>query len=132
MPDGLVATLDRTSVPDLICTFIDGRSPHTLTAYRRDLDDFARFLTGSRREALGRFFAQPASAANGDVLGYRNALVARHLAPATINRRLTAIRPLTILAHCSVSCRGPSRSRTLPQETFRDTRGPGVATVAES
>ena len=54
------------AVPDLIRTFLDGRSPHTLTAYGRDLDDFARFLTGSRQEALGRFFSQPAPAGSGD------------------------------------------------------------------
>ncbi len=35
MPDALVSTLDRTSVPDLIGTFLDGRSPSTLTAYSR-------------------------------------------------------------------------------------------------
>ena len=98
MPDALVATLDRTSVPDLIRTFLDGRSPHTLTADGRDFDDFARFLTGSRHQALGRFFSQPAPAANADVLHYRHDLVARHLAPATINRRLAAIRSLTKLA----------------------------------
>ena len=98
MPDALVPTLDRTSVPDLIHTFLDGRSPSTLIAYGRDLDDFARFLTGTRQEALGRFFAQPAPAANADVLRYRHELVARHLAPATINRRLAAIRSLTKLA----------------------------------
>ena len=74
------------AISDLIRTFLDGLSPHTLTAYGRDLDDFARFLTGSRQEALGRFFAQPAPAANADVLRYRHELVARHLAPATINR----------------------------------------------
>ncbi|HJN46835.1 MAG: hypothetical protein CL477_09410 [Acidobacteria bacterium] len=59
------------AVPDLIRTFLGGRSPHTLTAYGRDLDDFAQFLTGTRREALGRFFAQPAPAANAEVLRYR-------------------------------------------------------------
>jgi len=86
------------AIPDLIRTFLDGRSPHTLIAYGRDLNDFARFLTDSRQEALGRFFSQPAPAANGDVLRYRHDLVARHLAPATINRRLAAIRSLTKLA----------------------------------
>ena len=50
----------------------NGRNPHTLTAYGRDLDDFARFLTGSRQEALGRFFAQPAPAANCGVLRFRH------------------------------------------------------------
>jgi len=60
-------TPHRRAIQALLASFLDGRSPHTLTAYGRDLDDFARFLTGSRQEALGRFFAQSAPAANGDV-----------------------------------------------------------------
>ena len=72
MSHALVPTLDNTSVPDLIHTFLDGRSPHTLIAYGRDLNDFSRFLTGSRQEALARFFSQPAPTANADVLRYRH------------------------------------------------------------
>ncbi len=119
------------AVPDLIRTFLDGRSPHTLTAYGRDLDDFARFLTGSRQEALGRFFSQPAPAANADVLRYRHDLVARQLAPATINRRLAAIRSLTKLARLLGVVPWAIEVQDVPQETLRDTRGPGVETVAE-
>ncbi len=114
------------AIPDLIRAFLDGRSPHTLVAYGRDLDDFARFLTGSRQEALGRFFAQPASAANGDVLGYRNALVARHLAPATINRRMAAV-PIPDEARAAARCRtvghrGPGRA---PGDAQRHPRAGG-------
>ena len=83
MNTAIVQISKKDTVLDLIRTFFDGRSPHTLTAYRRDLDDFARFQTGSRHEALGWFFSQPAAAANGGVLRYRHHLVARHLAPAT-------------------------------------------------
>ena len=42
----------RLTVQNLLASFLDGRSPSTLTAYSRDLDDFARFLTGSRQETL--------------------------------------------------------------------------------
>ena len=131
MPDALVLTLDHTSVPDLIRTFLDGRSPSTLTAYSRDLDDFARFLSGSRQEAIGRFFSQPAPAANSDVLRYRHDLVARHLAPATVNRRLAAIRSLTKIARLLGVVPWAVEVQDVPQETLRDTRGPGVETVAE-
>ena len=119
------------AISDLIRTFLDGLSPHTLTAYGRDLDDFARFLTGSRQEALGRFFSQPAPAANADVLRYRHDLVARQLAPATINRRLAAIRSLTKLARLLGVVPWAIEVQDVPQETLRDTRGPGVETVAE-
>ena len=130
MSTTLVATTSP-AVPDLISTFLDGRSPSTLTAYSRDLDDFARFLTGSRQEALGRFFAQPAPAANGDVLRYRHELAVRQLAPATINRRLAAILSLTKLARLLGVVPWAIEVQDVPQETLRDTRGPGVETVAE-
>ena len=126
----LVPTASPT-VPDLIRTFLDGRSPSTLSAYSRDLDDFARFLTGSRQEALGRFFSQLAPRANADVLLYRHGLVARLLAPATINRRLAAIRSLTKLARLLGVVPWAIEVQDVPQETLRDTRGPGVETVAE-
>ena len=51
MPDPIVPRLVHTSVPDLISEFLKGRSPHTLTAYGRDLNDFSRFLAGFRQEA---------------------------------------------------------------------------------
>ena len=121
----------RRVIQNLLASFLDGRSPHTLTAYGRDLDDFARFLTGSRQAALGRFFVQPAPAANADVLRYRHELVARHLAPATINRRLVAIRSLTKLARLLGIVPWAIEVQDVPQETLRDTQGPGVETVAE-
>ena len=127
MPHEQVPTLDRTSVPDLICDFLGGPQ---LTGGAQD--DLARFLTGSCQEALGRFFSQPAPAANADVLRYRHDLVARHLAPATINRRFAAIRSLTKLARLPrcrpVGHRGPGRA---PGDAQRHPRAGGVETVAE-
>ena len=62
---------------------------------------------------------------------YRHDLVARHLAPATINRRLAAIRSLTKLARLLGVVPWAIEVYDVPQETLRDTRGPGVETVAE-
>ena len=131
MNTAIVTISKKSEISDLIRTFLDGRSPSTLTAYSRDLDDFARFLAGSRQEALGRFFSQLAPAANADVLRYRHDLAARHLAPATINRRLAAIRSLTKLARLLGVVPWAIEVQDVPQETLRDTRGPGVKTVAE-
>ena len=58
-------------------------------------------------------------------------LVARNLAPATINRRLAAIRSLTKLARLLGVVPWAIEVQDVPQETLRDTRGPGVETVAE-
>ena len=78
MPIELTHTAPRRRViQKLLASFLEGRSPHTLTAYGRNLADFARFLTGSRQEALGRFFSQPVPAANADVLRYGHDVVAQ-------------------------------------------------------
>jgi integrase/recombinase XerD len=59
-------------------------SPHTLAAYRRDLRDFLAFLRHARRP-LGR--ARP-----DDVVAWLERLQRAGLQPATIARRLSALR----------------------------------------
>ena len=61
-----------------------GASRNTLAAYRRDLDDFARFLGGRRRA--------PGAVSPDDVVSWIEALRARGLAPASVARRLSAVR----------------------------------------
>lgn len=64
-----------------------GVAANTLTAYRRDLDDFSRHLQGAR--AAGRGLA---SATTADVRSYLQRLRGRGLKPASSARRLAAIR----------------------------------------
>ncbi len=61
-----------------------GASRNTLAAYRRDLDDFARFLSARRRA--------PGAVSPDDVVTWIEALRARGLAPASVARRLSAVR----------------------------------------
>ncbi len=61
-----------------------GASPNTLDAYRRDLEDFGRFL-GRRRE-------RPETASAEDVRDWLADLDARGFAAATVARRLSALR----------------------------------------
>jgi integrase/recombinase XerD len=63
-----------------------GASRHTLTAYRRDLTDFTRFVTRAGR-TLGTVRAD-------DVVSYLEHTRARGLKPASIARRLAAVRGL--------------------------------------
>ena len=63
-----------------------GAARHTLDAYRRDLLDFARFLTAA---ASG---ATLATATGEEVRAYLAELAARDFKPATSARRLAAIR----------------------------------------
>ena len=61
-----------------------GASRNTLVAYRHDLDDFLRFLTSCRRT--------PGAASADDVVSWLERLRARGLAPASVARRLSAVR----------------------------------------
>jgi integrase/recombinase XerD len=63
-----------------------GASAHTLAAYRRDLDDFACFLAGAARTLDA---ARPE-----DVVDWVERLRGRGLKPASVARRLSAVRGL--------------------------------------
>lgn len=61
-----------------------GASAHTIDAYRRDLADFATFLTTRGTE--------PAAAREADLVAWLADLHRRRLAAATVRRRLSAVR----------------------------------------
>lgn len=65
-----------------------GRSPRTVEGYRRDLADFAAWIEGRYGEAF-----DPRSVLPEDVRDYRqHLLTVLRSAPATVNRRLAALR----------------------------------------
>ena len=105
----------------LIALFIDmlaaerGAAPNTLAAYRRDLADFASYLAGAG--------ATVKSATTEDVRRYLGALARRGLRPASVARRLSAIRQLYRFLYAerqrkddpAAVLEGPKRSRPLPK-----------------
>ena len=90
-------------------------SRHTLDAYRRDLEDYTAFLASEGRDAV--------TAGTDDVRGYLAALARRHLAPASVARRLSAIRQLHRFLYAegkrkddpAAVLEGPRRGRPLPK-----------------
>src|ERR1700733_13728692 len=92
-----------------------GADENTLAAYGRDLGDFAVYLA-----AIGRTVAK---AATGDVRRYLQHLTTRGLQPATVARRLSAIRQLYRFLYAegmrkddpAAVIEGPKRTRTLPK-----------------
>jgi Phage integrase, N-terminal SAM-like domain len=83
----------------LYAAFLAGRSPHTLRAYGADLEAFAAYLgESSPGAALSRLISLPAGEGNGLLLAYRAHMIDAGLTPATINRRLAAIRSALKLA----------------------------------
>lgn len=129
-PGGLPIPTPAASVRELLETFLTRRSPRTRRAYGKDLDDFAGFLeVDSREGAIRSLLEGGAAQGNALALRYKAALLERGLRPATVNRRLSALRSVVALARLV----GLSSFRLEVQgeraEPYRDTRGPNVAGV---
>jgi integrase/recombinase XerD len=106
---------------DAVGLFLDmmaterGASGNTLDAYRRDLDDYADYLAGRKRDFK--------TAATDDIRGYLAALAKRQLASASVARRLSAIRQLHRFLYSegqrkddpAAVLEGPRRGRALPK-----------------
>ena len=91
-------------------------SPHTLRAYRRDLDDWIRFLAPPARAAAARDERVVVDATTRDVRGWLAALHARGLDPVSIARKLAAVRSLyRFLARRGAVRRNPGREVRAPR-----------------
>lgn len=111
----------------LVDAFLAGRNARTLAAYRADLADFAAFVgAASVEEAAGALLGNGHGAANELALAYRAHLTERGLAPATIGRRLAALRSLAKLARTLGMVPWTLEVESPRARSYRDTRGPGA------
>lgn len=74
-----------------------GKSDRTISAYLSDLQQFAAWFFESRGQDLA-----PELMTSVDVREYKNALTTGHASPATINRRLAALRSFG--DYCVIAC----------------------------
>jgi integrase/recombinase XerC len=114
-----------TSKADALGTFLGGRKPTTVRAYRADMEDFAAFLGMTPREAAETLFASGPGNANLTVLNYRTHLQTRGLQPTTVNRRLATLRSLTRFARMTGMIEWKVEVPSLKTTAYRDTSGPG-------
>ncbi|WP_347358458.1 tyrosine-type recombinase/integrase [Bdellovibrio sp.] len=85
---------------ELVNLFLKGRKKTTLDAYQGDLEDFRMFVgSSSVDEAMNALLSLDHGNANFVAMSYRNHLFERSLSPATINRRLAALRSIVRLAN---------------------------------
>lgn len=126
LPAPAPAPLATVSGFDLLSAVLSGRNARTLRAYEGDYRDFADFLQApSPGAALDQLVAAGQGPANAVVLAYRAQMAGRGLAPATVARRLAALRSAVRTARM-VGLAGWSLEVEAPKaEAYRDTRGPG-------
>ena len=123
-----VPSTEANASARLHAAFLAGRSPHTLRAYGADLEAFSAYLgEPGPGAALSRLIGLPAGEGNGVLLAYRAHMIDAGLTPATINRRLAAIRSALKLARTLGLTSWAPEIRGLKVEPYRDTTGPGLA-----
>jgi integrase/recombinase XerC len=115
---------------DMFGLFLSGRSARTARAYERDLRDFASAMSvPSPCSALAHLLGGEAGAANKLALAYKAQMLARNLAPATINRRLATLGSAAGLARTFGVVSWSLSVERMKVRALRDTRGPGVNNV---
>lgn len=120
--------LDHAAAARLVDAFLGGRNARTLRAYRQDLEDFRAFVAAvDLDDATNQLMGQGQGAANACALGYKASLRDRELSPATINRRLAALRSLVKLARTLGLVGWTLEIGNAKARAYRDTRGPGRA-----
>ena len=108
----------------LLSTFLDGRNPSTVLAYQRDLAAFC--APDSIPAGAERLLSLSHGEANLAIFQYRASMQEKGLAPATINRRLAAVRSLVKLARTIGMVPWAIDVPNVKEEKYRDTRGPGA------
>ena len=118
--------LSQEAATRLVDAFLSGRNARTLIAYRQDLEGFRAFLmVEDLSHAAARLIGQGPGIANETALRYKADLRDRGLAPATINRRLAALRSMVKLARTLGLVGWTLEVSNAKSQAYRDTRGPG-------
>jgi integrase/recombinase XerC len=107
------------------------RNEHTREAYARDLDDFRAFLREATPQgAVARLISLRGAGAAQLAFAYRAHMLGRKCSPATVNRRLSALRSLVKLARRFGFVEWVLEVDGEPKGApYRETRGPGHAGV---
>ena len=114
----------------LLAAFFARLKPSTVAGYRRDLQDFARWLSVDSIDAAAELVVSAGPGpANAMLLGYIEAMRERGLAVATINRRLAAVRSLVRCARLVGRITWTVDVPGLKAQPYRDTHGPGADAV---
>jgi integrase/recombinase XerC len=122
------ATLTREArVSWLVSVWLANRAETTVRAYQKDLEGWAEWLGRSPAQAVEDLLSLDAGGANALAMAYRASLLERGLSPATVNRRLAALRSLVDAARTVGLVTWTLSVSGVRAQAYRDTRGPGVS-----
>lgn len=110
----------------LLHLWLAGRSETTVAAYKKDFLRWASWWGKEPGEALATLLRMDAGSANAMGMAYRGAMQDEGLAPATINRRLAALRSIVKAAQTVGMVTWALMVAGVKAQAYRDTRGPGV------
>ena len=125
-------TTDPSSVESLVDRWLTRRSDATRDSYSKDLHYFAQWLRAkTSADAARSLIGGGHSCANRLVHAYVTHLVDRGLAPATINRRLAALKSLVKAARLSGMVDWTIDVEGEQVQRYRDTAGPGIRAIQD-
>jgi integrase/recombinase XerC len=117
----------------LVEAWVSGRSPKTVEAYHGDLAAFVRWRGASSvGDELARFLSGTMGAANEQLHKYRGDMLDKGLAPATVNRRLSAMRSVVRLGRRFGMVQWSLEVDGVKAQAYRDTSGPGLQGMAKA
>src|SRR5450759_1741357 len=124
---------DEARLPEkIVALFLSCHSSATNNAYRKDLATLADFLGQAKAEEAGiQILSAPSSEVNMVAATWQRQMLSNGLAPATVNRRIAALRSLLALGRALGSTASEIHLSDLRSCPTRDTRGPGAEAVAQ-
>lgn len=122
--------INSNSINALINCFFQNRSKSTVASYRQDLKQFCKFVqVKNLNEAIQLFLSKGSGPANLVAMNYKAHLIENDYAPATTNRRLSALRAVVQVARTIGLVNWNLEVENQRHEQYRDTKGIGIERI---